>query len=132
MNLDLSPLAAMVADLVAERVAKAQPVQVDVSGSDLDLWRAYTAEEAGARLGLTGKAVYNIPEALLPRTHIGSTGRAVRFLGIHLLCYLNDLPQPDVKAIADSVRRRFVEQASTVSGVRSIRTEPLAGRQRVH
>lgn len=132
MNIDFAPLA----DLVAERVAAAMPAAAPaapadaraLAGSDLDLWRAYTAAEVGAWLGMSAKAVYAISPERLPRTYAGGAGTSVRYLGIHLLCYLTAQEPPDVAAIAADVRRRFVEQASAVpSAVRPLRPAEARG-----
>lgn len=129
MTLDLSPLAEALAPVLADALAvrlseQAPSAPADdraVAGSDLDLWRAYTAKEVGQRLGLSADAVYHIPETALPRTYVGAEGGRRRYLGIHVLCYMAGLDGVDVGAIAEQMRRRFIESAAPPAPVRPMR-----------
>lgn len=137
MTLDLTPLAQALAPAVAEAVAAMLSEQAAptadgraIPGSDLDLWRAYSAKEVGERLGLSPDAVYHIPEDRLPRTYVGGAGGRRRYLGIHVLCYMAGLDGVDVGAIAEKLRRRFIESAAPPAAVRPMRpSSPAHGTQ---
>lgn len=87
-------------------------------GTDLDLYRAYTAEEAAQWIGCSRDAVYKIPESLLRPTRTGPAGGSKRFLGINILCYLTGQEPVDVEEIGRQVRESFIARAAQPSTVR--------------
>jgi hypothetical protein len=109
--MNLAPFIEELASLLASKLGAAQAPPVPPMVSKLDPFKAYDAKEVAELLGLTPAAVYAIPEDRLQRVYTGSTGTAVRFLGIHILYHLAGRRGPSMEELASSM-------ASTVSSSR--------------
>lgn len=113
MTIDLGPLTEQltkaITQVVAEKALITEPLTQALS--KLDVWKAYTAEEAGEFLGLSKSSIYAIPEARLKRTYTGASGSSVRFLGVHILCHLLGLPQVDAKKVGQEMIQSFLAQS---------------------
>lgn len=85
-----------------------------LAAAGFDLWRGYTAAEAGTILGIkrTG-TLYEIPEAELPRVRVGPARNAVRFFGVDLLCYMRKLKPIDWPAVRDQAEATVLRQSDT-------------------
>ncbi len=74
-------------------------------------WRLYTAKEVAKVMGISDKAVYAIPEVVLPRTRVGEAQSGVRYLGLYVMCYLLGGELPDVDLIVEEARRSIQGRA---------------------
>lgn len=129
--MDITPLIESIARRVVEQLRAGQPeadreaVAANIR-SQIDPLRPYSMSEAAGFLGLKTSAVYEIPEAMLPRVRNGKQ----RVLGINLILYAMGQPPVDTEALARSVRERFIEQADVPRPVR--RVAGAASRQRIY
>ena len=68
-------------------------------------WRLYSAKEVANVIGISDKAVYAIPEVVLPRTRTGEAQSGVRYLGLHVMCYLLGSEPLDPDLLIDEAQR---------------------------
>ena len=85
--------------------AMAQAFREMLSEQPLLPWRLYSAREVAGLTGMSDKAVYAIPEAVLPRTRTGEAQSGVRYLGLHVMCYLLGSEPPDAELLMDEAQR---------------------------
>jgi hypothetical protein len=70
------------------------------SNGGLEPLRLYTARDVANYLGLTDhKGVYTIPESELPQSRVGPRRGAVRYFGIQVMRYAQNLPPADLSQL---------------------------------
>jgi hypothetical protein len=114
----LEAVAERAARKVLESQAEARPVTpaLDFDRHGIEPLRVYSVKETAHFLGTNRLAsVYTIDKERLPRAN--GVGSAVGFLGIHILCYMADLPPVDIRSAVQDFRERLLNDRRALRAV---------------